>query len=132
MKTEHDMKSPGKTPNAPAAPRYKVKRSGEGLAAFPKNSEIRGKFIRVKEQVIKDRRTKENKTIRVYSLELKDKSLARIGSRVLLDDAFDEIVDQYFHGNPSELQGQDVSFIRGEDSANANGDEMGTYEIVVW
>src|SRR5262245_22285882 len=94
-------------PSTPAkGPRFRIKRSGEGLTPFPKNSEIRGRFIRVKEQVIKDRRTHEKKTIRVYSLELKDKTIARIGSRVLLDDAFDETVDQFFDGNPSGLQGQ--------------------------
>lgn len=105
-------------------------RTGEGLTSFVEGEEIRGKFFHMKEVEIKDRRTKVKKTIRVYVLQLEDGTMARIGSRALLDDAFDEVVSAY--GGIENLNGKDVSFIRGEDVATGDGNPLGTYEIIVY
>ncbi|MCI0618933.1 hypothetical protein L0244_38665 [bacterium] len=105
-------------------------RTGEGLTSFVEGEEIRGKFIHMKEVEIKDRRTKEKKHIRVYVLQLMDGSTARIGSRALLDDAFDEVCSVY--GGVENLSGKEISFCRGEDVATGDGNPLGTYEIIVY
>lgn len=105
-------------------------RRGEGLTPFVEGEEIRGKFVYMKTVEIKDRRTKERKSIRVYCLELENGDMARIGSRSLLDDAFDEVESAY-HGMEN-LVGKSMSFIRGEDVQTGDDNPLGTYEIIVY
>lgn len=102
-------------------------RRGEGLTPFVEGEEIKGKFIHMKTVEIKDKRSHQLKTIRVYVVELEDGNTARIGSRTLLDDAFDEVISVY-----GDIAGKTISFIRGEDKELENGGTMGTYEIIVW
>lgn len=102
-------------------------RRGEGLTPFVEGEEIKGKFIHMKNVTIKDKRTHLAKDIRVYVLELENGDMARIGSRALLDDAFDEVISVY-----GEITGKTLSFIRGEDKELEGNATMGTYEIIVW
>ena len=105
-------------------------RTGEGLTPIVEGEEIRGTFVHMKEVEIKDRRTKENKTIRIYVLQRPDGTMARIGSRALLDDAFDEMVSVY--GGVENLVGKDIAICRGEDVQTGDGTRLGTYEIIVY
>lgn len=105
-------------------------RTGDGLTKFVEGEEIRGIFMSMTEKTITDRRTKDAKSIRIYTLKLQDGSTARIGSRRLLDDAFDEMVTEL--GGEEKLRGKDLSFIRGADVETADNNPMGTYEIIVW
>jgi hypothetical protein len=105
-------------------------RTGDGLSKFVEGEEIRGIFMSMAEKTITDRRSGELKSIRIYSIKLPDTSIARIGSRRLLDDAFDEVVTEL--KGEENLRGRDVSFIRGEDVETADHNPMGTYEIIVW
>ncbi len=105
-------------------------RTGDGLTPFVEGEEIRGKFLHMKEKTITDKRTRELKGIRIYTLQLPDGSMARIGSRRLLDDAFDEVVSAY--NGEDNLTGKDISFIRGADVETSDHNPMGTYEIIVW
>jgi hypothetical protein len=108
----------------------RVARLGEGLTKFVEGEEIRGIFIQLKESQIKDRRTKELKMIRVYTIQLSDNTMARIGSRSMLDDAFDEMVELL--GGIDNMKGKDISFIRGADVETSDGNPMGTYEVIVY
>lgn len=103
---------------------------GDGLTTFVEGEEIRGRFLGMREKQITDKRTREKKNIRVYSIQLQNGSVAKIGSRALLDGAFDDTVDGV--GGLEKLIGQEVSFIRGEDKKTSGGDPMGTYEIIVY
>lgn len=102
-------------------------RRGEGLTPFVEGEEIKGKFIHMKSVEIKDKRTHQVKSIRVYVMELEDGTVARIGSRALLDDAFDEVISVY-----GQVEGKTISFLRGPDKDLENGATLGTYEIIVW
>lgn len=102
-------------------------RRGEGLTPFVEGEEIKGKFVHMKTVEIKDKRTHQLKNIRVYVMELEDGTMARIGSRALLDDAFDEVISVY-----GQIEGKTISFIRGEDKDLEGNATMGTYEIIVW
>jgi len=125
-KTDQDYKPEREIP----ATAQRFSRTGEGLTSFIEGEEIRGTFIHVKEVEIKDRRTKEKKIIRVYVIKLKDGNMARIGSRALLDDAYDEVIATL--GGMDKLQNREVSFIRGEDVSTGDGNPLGTYEIIVY
>jgi hypothetical protein len=63
-------------------------------------------------------------------MTLEDGSMARIGSRALLDDAFDEVCGVY--GGWEKLVGKDIAFNRGEDVETSEGNPLGTYTIVVY
>jgi hypothetical protein len=105
-------------------------RTGDGLTSFVEGETIRGTFVHVKEVSIKDKRTREPKTIRIYVIQLEDGSMARIGSRALLDDAFDEACGVV--GGWEKLVGKDIAFIRGEDSETGDGNVLGTYQIILY
>ena len=100
------------------------------LASFEVGEEIKGVFLGVKDKVITDRETRQPKTIRIYSIKESDNQISRIGSRALLDDAFDEAAAAF--GGAEKLVGKTISFIRGENVETTGGNEMGTYEIVVF
>jgi hypothetical protein len=126
QKAEKDEKPARELP--PGAKAFS--RTGEGLTSFVEGEEIKGKFIHMKEVEIKDRRTKEKKMIRVYVIEQESGEIARVGSRALLDDAFDELVSTI--GGIEHLQGKTVSFNRGEDVQTGDGNPLGTYEIILY
>ena|SRR5215475_2323570 len=107
------------------------KRTGEPLTPFLEGEEIRGKFLEVRDREIRDKSTGKMKTIRVYVIELPDGTLAKIGSRALLDDAYDDVIAVL---GTDGLRNKQVSFIRGEDLPNTNDDmsPTGTYEIIVY
>lgn len=100
------------------------------LTPFNVGEEITGNFLAVRDKQITDRETRQPKTIRIYSIKISDTEIARIGSRALLDDAFDEAAASF--GGADKLVGKKVSFIRGEDVETQGGNEMGTYEIIVY
>lgn len=105
--------------------------SGKKFTEFVEGEEITGTFISMEEIEIKDRKPPyEMKTIRVYNLKLDDGSKARISGRALLDSAFEEIAEEL--GGISKLSGMRLSLIRGEDIENTEGNNMGTYEIIVY
>jgi hypothetical protein len=105
-------------------------RTGDSLTTFVEGETIRGAFVHVKEVTIKDKRTREPKTIRIYVMQLEDGSMARIGSRALLDDAFDEVCGVV--GGWEKLVGKDIAFIRGEDAETSEGNPLGTYQIILY
>lgn len=122
-------------------PRFRsYKNDGKGFDLLEANDEITGTFIQVRDREIRDRRTKEPKTIRVYSL-MTDRGLLKIGSRALLDGVFDDILDE--HGGYTKngehyvgpgidwLRNRLVRFTRGSDTKTSDGNPMGTYEIQV-
>lgn len=127
-KTEDKTEPIGQREIPKSAKRFS--RTGDGFTKFVEGEEIRGKFLHMKEKSITDRRTGEPKAIRVYAIQLADGSMARIGSRRLLDDAYDEVVTAY--GGEENLTGKDISFIRGADVETSDHNPMGTYEIIVW
>lgn len=100
------------------------------LAPFQVGEEIKGVFLGVRDRVITDRETRQPKIIRIYSIKESDTEITRIGSRALLDDAFDEAAAAY--GGVDKLVGKTISFIRGENVETIGGNEMGTYEIIVY
>lgn len=101
-----------------------------GLTPFNVGEEIKGTFLGVKDKQITDRETGQPKVIRIYSIKISDTEIARIGSRTLLDDAFDDAAGEF--GGADKMLGKTVAFIRGEDVETRGGNEMGTYEIVVY
>lgn len=108
-------------------------RTGEGLTSFVEGESIRGKFLHVKEVSIRNRRSGvvgDTKTIRVYVIEQTDGHTARIGSRRLLDDAFDELCAVV--GGWEKLVGREVEFRRGEDVETQDNNRLGTYEIILY
>lgn len=102
---------------------------------------VTGVFISLRMRKIKDRRTKLPKQIRVYALRMADGNIIKIGTRALLDSCFDDVMDE--HGGmelmETQFQGKGIDWItnrvikinRGEDTETTEGDEMGTYEILV-
>ena len=108
-------------------------RTGEGLTSFVEGETIRGKFVAVKEVEIRDRRstiTGAKKNIRVYTIDLGDGTMARIGSRTLLDDAFDEVCATV--GGWEKLVGKEIAFERGEDIETEDHNNLGTYTIILF
>jgi hypothetical protein len=115
---------------------------GKGsFAKLDEGSEIAGIFVSVRFRKIKDRRTHEPKTIRVYAIRTTDGEVQKVGSRALLDSCFDDIMDEHggytvedmnFTGPGIKwITNRLVKFVRGEDTETSEGDEMGTYEILV-
>ena len=105
--------------------------SGKKFTEFVEGEEITGIFVSMEEIDIKDRKPPyETKTIRVYNLKLEDGTKARISGRALLDSAFEEIAEEL--GGISKLEGMKISLVRGEDTENTEGNNMGTYEIIVY
>jgi hypothetical protein len=117
------------------------KNDGKGLDELKESHEIVGVFLSVKDNEITDKRTKQRKVVRVYSIRGEDGRVMKIGSRALLDGVFDDIMDEnggfqvennrYKGPGIDWIQNKMVKFVRGEDSKNSNGDRMGTYEIQV-
>ena len=108
-------------------------RTGDGLTSFVEGETIRGKFKGVKEVNIRDRRSTvpgTRKDIRIYMLDLADGTTARIGSRTLLDDAFDEVCAAV--GGWERLVGKDIAFVRGEDIETEDHNQLGTYTIILY
>ena len=108
-------------------------RTGDGLTSFVEGETIRGKFRGVKEINIRDRRSKDpnaRKDIQIYMIELSDGTTARIGSRTLLDDAFDECCANV--GGWERLIDKEIAFIRGEDIETQDNNKLGTYTIVLF
>lgn len=105
------------------------KKSGEGFTPLAAGEEIRGKFVRMRKVMITDRETRERKEINAYDLQLEDGSNVSISGRALLDDAFRDVFDAI---GQDKLAGQEISIIRGEDVDTPEGNQMGTYEILVW
>lgn len=116
----------------------------EGKSDFAKikpGDSITGVFISLRMRKIKDRRTKMPKDIRVYALRTAESGVVKIGSRALLDSCFDDIMDD--HGGMELIENQFggpgikwitnrvITINRGDDTETSEGDEMGTYEILV-
>ena len=116
------------------------KNDGKGFAELHEGGQIMGVLVAIRDQSIRDRRTRETKTIRVYSIR-SDDGLLKLGSRALLDRVFDDIMDEHggyqvenkrYTGPGIEwIQNRMVKFIRGEDVETGEGNPMGTYEILV-
>lgn len=118
------------------------KNDGKGFEELAEGTAITGIFVAVKEQQITDIRTKEKKTIRVYSIRDEEKDeLLKVGSRALLDGIFDDIMDEHGGvivengrwGGPGIewIRNRHVIFTRGKNKKSRSGDVMGTYEIMV-
>lgn len=118
------------------------KADGSGFDDLEEGQEIIGVFVSVRQQHIKDKRTKQQKPIRVYSIRVEDGSTKKIGSRTLLDRMFDDVMDE--HGGMTAdpmgrytgpgidwIKGRVVKFVRGDDTKTADDNPMGTYEILV-
>jgi hypothetical protein len=116
------------------------KNDGKGFTDLQVGAEIMGVLVSVRDQEITDRRTHERKIIRVYSIRGED-DLMKLGGRALLDRVFDDIMDEHggysvenkrYIGSGIEwVQNRMVKFIRGDDIKSADGNRMGTYEILV-
>lgn len=122
-------------------PKFKTyKNDGKGFSELNAGEEITGVFLGVTEMEIKDKRTKELKSIRVYRL-MTDQGLVKIGARALLDSTFDDIVEEhggfrkegkYYQGPGIDyLKNRLVRFVRGADTKTSEKNPMGTYEIQV-
>jgi len=120
------------------------KNDGKGFDDLEQGEEITGILLGVRDQEIKDKRTKQLKMIRVYSIRVGDGESAitkKIGSRALLDGLFDDIMDEHggvvvmnnrYEGPGMDfIKGKMVRFIRGENRKTADNNPMGTYEIQV-
>lgn len=114
---------------------------GKGFDDLSEGQEIVGIFVGVKDQEIKDTRTKQRKMVRVYSIRDDEGTVHKIGSRALLDGIFDDIMDEHGgyvvenkrYGGPGMdfLRNKIVKFVRGSNRKTSGGDPMGTYEILV-
>ena len=125
---------------------------GQGFDDFEEGQEIIGTLVSIRDHNITDRRTKQPKDIRVYSIRVvipkeeqveggpTDKVL-KIGGRTILDRMFDDIMDENggfsvdnkrYSGKGYEyLQDRIVKMNRGDDTETADGNPLGTYEIAV-
>ena len=114
---------------------------GKGFDELAEESDVTGIFVGVRIQEITDTRTKKRKPIRVYSLRDSEGNVHKIGSRALLDGIFDDIMDENggaiiennrFSGPGIDfLRSKVVKFVRGKNKRTRQGDQMGTYEIMV-
>lgn len=108
-----------------------AKQTGK-MTPFVVGETISGKFLRVKESQITDRISGLPKVIRVYKILLADGSTASISSRLMLDDAFDDVCA--LSGGWEKLIGKHVTFSRGEDIVTTDEEtneekRMGTYDV---
>jgi hypothetical protein len=119
------------------------KNTGKGdFTKLVEGEEVVGVFLSLRLRNIKDRRTKLPKQIRVYSFRGADGLIFKVGSRALLDSCFDDIMDehggmnlkdnvQYTGAGIDWITNRTVKIIRGTDTETTEGDDMGTYEILV-
>ncbi len=116
------------------------KSDSAGFDELDEGGEITGILVSIRDQQLKDKRTKQLKTVRVYSIRT-DEGQKRISGRTLLDRMADDIMDEHggysVENNRYSGPGYDwfcnraVKFLRGDDTRTGEGNPLGTYEILV-
>lgn len=95
---------------------------------------LTGIFMGVKDVEITDTRTRQPKTLFVIKLRANDKVL-RVPCAAMLMQTWEELVDEYGNGNQEaairSLHGRTLTINRGLDTRTRDGNQMGTYEIIV-
>ena len=117
------------------------KKPREGFKSFKSESgsfhelkeldEIEGILIAVRQQRIRDKRTKLPKDILVYRIQLDSGELISLGGRTMLDKQMLDACDSMFGGDWNAMKGAEVVISRGEDVKTSEGNPLGTYEVLI-
>jgi hypothetical protein len=122
--------------------RFRVyKNDGSGFDDFKQGQTITGVLVSIREHGITDKRTKQPKDIRVYSIRMEGDVMCRIGGRTILDRMFDDIMDEHggFVVTNRRYSGPGYDFLkdrvvrleRGEDTRTSDKNPLGTYSVGV-
>jgi len=102
------------------------------------NESVTGFFMGARHQSIMDRRTRKPKDI--YVLKLREDSeserVLKIPCAAMMLQAWEDVVDEYGNGDEQaailRLRGTKITINRGETTTTKDGNELGSYEIIVW
>lgn len=114
------------------------KNDGKGFDELNEGQHIEGILVSIRDHEITDTRTRQRKSIRVYSIRTGEIVL-KIGGRAILDRIFDDIMDEkggytvetgrYKGPGYEAIRDKAIRIDRGQDTKTQQKNPMGTYEV---
>ena len=101
------------------------------------NESVTGIFMGARIQTIQDTRTHLAKDLFVIKLRDEDsQNVLKVPCAAMMKQAWEDVVDEYGNGIEDmaikQLHGRKMTINRGEDSRTSGGNQLGTYEIIIW